>query len=102
MDQESKETRLKQVAKELNVGVTTIVEFLKKKGFQVENNPNHRISAKAYDILAKEFSSDVMAKKQMEKQAEIEKERKKQISAEAKAKKTGRKAERKKQQQSDS
>ena len=88
MGQESsKETRLKQVAKELNVGVSTLVEFLNKKGFQVENNPNHRISAKAYDILAKEFSSDVMAKKQMEKQAEMEKERKKAISAENKAKK---------------
>jgi translation initiation factor IF-2 len=88
MGQETaKETRLHKVAKELNVGVSTIVDFLNKKGFEVDSNPNQRINAKQYDLLVKEFSSDIMAKKQMEKQAEIEKERKKAISAESKAKK---------------
>jgi translation initiation factor IF-2 len=93
MGQENKEIRLNKVAKELNVGVSTIVDFLKKKGFEVENNPNHRIDMKQYDILVKEFSSDIIAKKQMEKQAEIEKERKKAISAETKAKKQAEKTE---------
>jgi len=86
MGQEIKETRLHKVAKELNVGVSTIVDFLNKKGFQVDSNPNQRINAKQYDILVKEFSSDITIKKQMEKLAEIEKEKKKAISAENKAK----------------
>ena len=86
MGQETKETRLHKVAKELNVGVSTIVDFLNKKGFQVDSNPNQRINSKQYDILVKEFSSDITIKKQMEKLAEIEKEKKKAISAENKAK----------------
>ncbi|MBQ5539532.1 MAG: translation initiation factor IF-2 N-terminal domain-containing protein, partial [Bacteroidales bacterium] len=86
MGQETKETRLHKVAKELNVGVSTIVDFLNKKGYKVESNPNQRINAKQYDILVKEFSSDITIKKQMEKLAEIEKEKKKAISAENKAK----------------
>ena len=88
MGQETKETRLHKVAKELNVGVSTIVDFLNKKGYKVESNPNQRINAKQYDILVKEFSSDITIKKQMEKLAEIEKEKKKAISAENKAKRT--------------
>lgn len=89
MEQENnnKEIRLNKVAKELNVGVSTIVDFLQKKGQSVENNPNHRISMKQYEMLVKEFSSDIILKKQMEKEAEKEKERKKAISAENKAKK---------------
>ncbi len=67
------------------MGVSTIVEFLNKKGGSLSNDPNQRIDGKQYDILVKEFSSDIMAKKQSEKQAEIEKERKKAISADNKA-----------------
>ncbi len=82
---DNRETRLNKVAKELNVGVSTIVEFLNKKGGSLSNDPNQRIDGKQYDLLVKEFSSDIMAKKQSEKQAEIEKERKKAISADNKA-----------------
>ena len=90
MGQETnKETRLHKVAKELNVGVNTIVEFLnKREGLRIDNpNPNSKINAKQYDLLVKEFSSDIMTKKMAEKQTEMEKERKKAISAESKAKK---------------
>lgn len=50
--------RLNKVTRDLNVGISTIVEFLQKKGFTVEANPNTRISEEQYALLAKEFSSD--------------------------------------------
>lgn len=83
---DNRETRLNKAAKEFNVGVSTIVDFLNKKGCKLpSSDPNQRIDAKMYDLLVREYSSDKMAKKQSEKQAEIEKERTKAISAENKA-----------------
>jgi translation initiation factor IF-2 len=52
-------TKLNKVVKELNVGLSTAVEFLHKKGFSdVESNPNARISDEQYDLLVNEFSKD--------------------------------------------
>jgi len=42
----------------LNVGITTVVEFLQKKGFVVEANPNTKITDEQYELLVKEFSTD--------------------------------------------
>jgi len=50
--------RLSKVVKDLNVGLSTAVEFLRKKGHAVEPNPNHKISDEEYALLVKEFSSD--------------------------------------------
>ena len=42
MAEEPKNIRLNKAAKEFNVGITSLVEFLAKKGHQVEMNPNTR------------------------------------------------------------
>ncbi len=42
----------------MNVGITTVVEFLQKKGFVVEANPNTKITDEQYELLVKEFSTD--------------------------------------------
>jgi len=47
--------RLNKITRELNVGISTLVDFLQKKGFEVENNPNAKISGEAYMLLVKEF-----------------------------------------------
>ena len=47
--------RLHQVARELKVGQTTIVEFLEKKGIKVENAPSTLIEPHVYEVLEKEF-----------------------------------------------
>ncbi|MFO7828161.1 MAG: translation initiation factor IF-2 [Bacteroidales bacterium] len=62
-----KATRLSKVAREFNVGISTIVEFLHKKGFDIESNPNTKVPPELYDILVKEYSSDINAKKESEK-----------------------------------
>ena len=47
--------RLIKVSKNLNVGISSLVEFLHKKGIEVEANPNAKIEDEHYDILLKEF-----------------------------------------------
>ncbi len=53
-----KTKRLSKVAREFNIGLTTIIDHLNKKGITVENNPNAKISPEAYELLIKEFQSE--------------------------------------------
>ena len=62
-----KVTRLSKIAREFNVGISTIVEFLNKKGYTIDPNPNTKISPDVYEILIDEYSSDITAKKESEK-----------------------------------
>jgi len=64
---QDKTTRLSKVAKEFNVGISTIIEFLHKKGYEIDTNPNAKVSEDLYNILVKEYSSDINAKKESEK-----------------------------------
>lgn len=51
--------RLNKVAKDFNIGISTIAEYLKKKGFgQIDENPNTKITDEQYDALRKEFRGD--------------------------------------------
>lgn len=63
----NKNIRLSKLAREFNVGISTIVDFLNKKGIQIDTNPNTKVTDEAYDILAKEYSSDLNLKKESEK-----------------------------------
>jgi translation initiation factor IF-2 len=58
-----KATRLSKAAREFNVGTSTIVEFLQKKGFELDSNPNSKISEEQYNLLVVEYSSDIDLKK---------------------------------------
>ncbi|MBN1108173.1 MAG: translation initiation factor IF-2 [Bacteroidales bacterium] len=60
-------TRLSKAAREFNVGISTIVEFLHKKGFDLDPNPNTKIPCEAYALLIKEYSGDISVKKESEK-----------------------------------
>lgn len=55
--------RLSKAAKELNVGLTTVVDFLATKGIKIEGRPNTKIEAQAYQLLVEEYAPD-RAKKQ--------------------------------------
>jgi len=59
--------RLSKVAREFNVGLSTIVEFLHKKGFQIEENPNAKVSPECYNVLIQEYSKDIEVRKEKEK-----------------------------------
>lgn len=75
--------RLNKVVKDLNVGLSTAVEFLRKKGHVVEENPNFKISEDQYTILVKEFSNDkdLRIKSERETQMRQEKEKAQTITA---------------------
>jgi len=82
--------RLIKISKDLNVGINSLVEFLHKKGFDVESNPNTKIGSEQYELLVKEFGRDsdidallsrreekkelIKAKKQEEEQARAQSE----------------------------
>lgn len=61
---EEKMMRLSQVARKLNVGTHTIVDFLASKGFEIESSPNAKISGQQYDMLAKEFAASAHEKEE--------------------------------------
>jgi translation initiation factor IF-2 len=59
--------RLSKIAREFNIGIQTILDFLKKKGHAVDPNPNAKISNEVYDLLVKEFQSEKSAKEESKK-----------------------------------
>ncbi len=76
--------RLIKVSKELNVGVSSLVEFLHKKGVEVESSPNTKIKDDHYDMLIVEFGKDKNIKKTVERQREkqLTKENKETVAIE--------------------
>jgi translation initiation factor IF-2 len=59
---EEKTMRLKQVATTLNISLSTVVDYLSAKGFDIENKPTTKITPEQYNVLAKEFASSMQAK----------------------------------------
>ena len=59
-------TKISKVASDLNVGMNTVVEFLRKNNIEVDSNPNARIDEEAVELLRKEFSHDKAVKAKVE------------------------------------
>ena len=66
MSEGAKTLRLSKVAKEFNLSLGKIVEFLASKGHPTESNPNAKIGDEEYRLLLKEFSSDKSAREEAE------------------------------------
>ena len=73
MTEDKKAIRLSKAAREFNVGIQTIVDFLHKKGIEISHDPNGKIPPEAYTLILKEYSSDLSVKKDAEKLALKEK-----------------------------
>lgn len=56
--------RLGQVARKLNAGRDTIVNFLVDKGYDVDSSPNSKITQEQFGLLSKEFASSAMEKEE--------------------------------------
>jgi translation initiation factor IF-2 len=65
--------RLVKIAKELNVGTSTIVEFLDSKGHSIENKPTAKVEDDLYDLLLQEFSNSLAVKEQADQLKKEEK-----------------------------
>ena len=59
----TKQLRLGQIARKLNVGRNTIINFLNKKGFKIDSNPNTKIDNDIYKILENAFEESAVEKK---------------------------------------
>ncbi|MEY2792867.1 MAG: hypothetical protein RJA76_859, partial [Bacteroidota bacterium] len=55
---EEKTMRLSLVAKQINVGTATILQFLSAKGHKVDNNPNAKLNFEQLSLLASEYGAD--------------------------------------------
>lgn len=73
--------RLSRVARELNVAVPRIVDFLSEKGITIDSNPNTKIEADQFEMLQQQFAADVTLKEQT-KQTSLKRERRETISLE--------------------
>ncbi len=67
MSETNKGTRLSKAAREFNVGISTIVDFLAKKGIDIESKPNTKLSADAYEVLMQEFQMEKTVKEESKK-----------------------------------
>jgi translation initiation factor IF-2 len=62
-----KAKRLNKAAKEYNVSITTIVDFLGTKGFEIDSKPNTKIEGGMLDALEVEYAADKTAKQNSKK-----------------------------------
>ncbi|NOZ35262.1 MAG: translation initiation factor IF-2 [Chlorobi bacterium] len=75
-----KNKRLAQIARELNVGIPHLIEFLKNNDIKIDARPNAKVSAEGYTLLLDKFSSDKKVKEesnkiiQQKRESEIENE----------------------------
>ncbi len=60
---EEKTIRLSKAAREFNVGASTIVEFLAKKGQNIDPSPNTKLTAEQYALVVKEYQGEKEVKK---------------------------------------
>ena len=59
--------RLIKIAKELNVGTSTIVEYLTESGFEIENKPTFKLSEEMHNALLVKFSNSMAVKEKADK-----------------------------------
>jgi len=60
-------TRLSKAAREFNIGINTVIEYLSKKGIQIDRDPNAKLTQEMYDLLVKEFSVEKHVKEEAKK-----------------------------------
>ncbi|MDD2200327.1 MAG: translation initiation factor IF-2 N-terminal domain-containing protein, partial [Bacteroidales bacterium] len=84
----SKPIRLSKLARELNVGTSTIIDFLHKKGIEIVNNPNTKVPFECIDMLTKEYSDSKQVKEKSKEVSQRIKERKESSSGDSSENKT--------------
>ena len=76
-----KPKRLSKVTREFNLGLSTVVDFLTDKGFEVESNTNAKISPEMYESLLGAFQKDKTVKEKSSK-IEVKRAKKETVSIE--------------------
>ncbi len=63
----NKGSRLSKIARELNVGISTLVEYLHKQGMKISSDPNAKIEPDVQELLEKQFKKDHEARMEADK-----------------------------------
>ena len=66
---ENDNIRINKVLKEFNIGLGTLVEFLRKKGISIDSNPGAKLTGEQYALVAKEFKKEQIVKAESKKVA---------------------------------
>ena len=66
---ENDNIRINKVLKEFNIGLGTLVEFLRKKGISIDSNPGAKLTGDQYALVAKEFKKEQIVKAESKKVA---------------------------------
>ncbi len=66
---ENDNIRIGKVLKEFNIGMGTLVEFLHKKGINIDSNPGAKLTGDQYALVAKEFKKEQIVKAESKKVA---------------------------------
>ncbi|MDX1652845.1 MAG: translation initiation factor IF-2, partial [Brumimicrobium sp.] len=75
--------RLSKVARELNVGISTLVDFLNTQGIEIDSNPNTKLEEDHVEILREQFADDQSLKEEAKKSA-FKREKRETISLKTK------------------
>ena len=75
MAEANKPVRLSKVAREFNLGMTTVVEFLASKGIEVEAKPNTKLDPETYALVKSNFQGDKETKQKAQASAATIQER---------------------------
>ena len=71
--------RLNKVAREFNVSISTIVDFLASNGHEIDSKPTTKIDGEILEILEQEFAADKSAKEKSQ-QASVKREKRETIT----------------------
>jgi translation initiation factor IF-2 len=77
--------RLSKVARELNVGISTLVEFLGSQDIEIDSNPNTKLEPEHVEILSEQFADDQSLKEESKKNV-FKRERRETVSLKTKEK----------------
>ncbi|QJX46271.1 translation initiation factor IF-2 [Hymenobacter taeanensis] len=75
--------RLNQAAKDLNVGLSTIVDFLAGKGHIIENKPTTKLTGEQVSLLNKAFESSAQDKMEAAKLSQAKRQTEQEVAAQA-------------------
>lgn len=67
MSENKKAVRLSKVAREFNVGISTIVDYLGEKGIEIESTANTKIEPDVYNILLDKFQDEKQKKERSQR-----------------------------------
>jgi translation initiation factor IF-2 len=72
--------RAPKIAKQLNISLSRIEDFLNSKGYDIQIKPTTKINEDQYNLLLQEFSQDVSDKANIKEAIDLKREEREAVS----------------------